>query len=321
MRTFLCFIIICSFQLTFAKKKEVVFNFESKVDSMIMFADSILNSPSTIGKLNANEKYKKLLKSVLNDSLSILYNFHRVPNLSVVSSPKNQFRIYTWTIRTGNSEFDYFGFTQYQRKANNTFFGKGQIENFVYELTNKSSSIGDDELIQLNSSNWFGCVYYELIPSPKKKDKSFLLLGWDGFGYRSTKKIIETLKFSNKGVATFGHKILQYDNNHGTKSPPKFTTKSRIIFEFSGKVTMSCSYNYQLDMLIFDHLSPANPSLPSLKFTQAPDFTYDGLKYSKKKWIYKRDLDVRNQEDVKANKWKPKDAKDRTIDTLIPMRN
>jgi hypothetical protein len=74
-------------------------------------------------------------------------------------------------------------------------------------------------------------------------------------------------------------------------------------------------------MVVFDHLAPSNPSLSSLKFTYAPDFTYDGLEYSKQKWLYNRDLDVRNQEDVKANKWKPKDAKDRTIDTLIPMRD
>lgn len=321
MRTNLSFILLLSSFLTFAKKKEVIFNFESKVDSMIVLADSILNARTTIGKLNANDKYKQLLKSVLNDSMSILYDFKSVPNLSVLSSPKRNFRIYTWTVRMGNSEFDYFGFTQYQRKRKKSVFGASEKDNFVYELTNNSSHIGDNELIQLDAANWWGCVYYEIVPAPKKKDKSFLLIGWDGFGYRSSKKIIETLKFSNKGVATFGHKILRYDTNHGTKSSANFIAKSRLIFEFSGKVTMSCSYNNNLNMVVFDHLAPSNPSLSSLKFTYAPDFTYDGLMYSKKKWVYNKDLDVRNQQDVKANKWKPKDARDRTIDTLIPMRN
>jgi hypothetical protein len=288
---------------------------------MIILADSILNTPSTIGKLEANKKYKQLLKSVLNDSMSIFYDFHKVPNLSVVSSPKKHFRIYTWTVRVGNSEFNYFGFTQYQRKRKKSIFSAFEIENFVFELKNNSSDIGDNELIALNASNWWGCVYYEIIPAPKKKDKCFLLIGWDGFGYRSTKKIIETVKFSNNGVASFGQKILRFDTNHGTKSPINYVTKSRLIFEFSGKVTMSCSYNNHLNMVVFDHLAPSNPSLSSLKFTYAPDFTYDGLEYSKQKWLYNRDLDVRNQEDVKANKWKPKDAKDRTIDTLIPMRD
>ena len=306
---------------SFGKKKEIEFTFEQKVDSLVVLADSLLNSPTILGKIHANENYKRILESILKDSLSIFYDFSRVPNLSVVTENRNHFRIYTWTVRVGNSEFDYFGFTQFQRKRQKRLFGPTIIENYIHELHNKSSKIGDDELKTLDASNWWGCVYYELVPSPKRKDKSYLIIGWDGFGYRSTKKIIETLKFNNKGVPTFGHKILRYDNNHGTKSPPKFVIKSRIIFEFSGKVTMSCSFNPQLNMVVFDHLAPSNPSLARLKFTYAPDFTYDGLTYSKKTWIYKRDLDVRNLEDVKATKWKPKDTKNRTIDTLIPMRN
>ena len=73
-------------------------------------------------------------------------------------------------------------------------------------------------------------------------------------------------------------------------------------------------------MIVFDHLSPTNPALASLKFTYAPDFTYDALKYEKKKWIHRSDIDVRNREEVKAVKWKPKDIKGRTAETLIPER-
>lgn len=321
MRVLLCVILIFGFNTSFGKKKELTFEFEHKIDSLISLSDTIVYSNSTMAKINANEAYKRVLKSVLNDSLSIFYDFSRLTNLSVVSSPNNQFRIYTWTMVLGNSEYDYFGFTQYQRKRKKGVLGSTKIENFVYELTNNSSSIGDNELAKLDSSNWWGCVYYNLVPSPKKKDKTFLLIGWDGFGYASTKKIIETVKFSNKGIPTFGHKVIRYDLTHGTKSAPKYETKSRIIFEYSGNVSMTCNYNNNLDMIIFDHLAPSNPALASVKRVYAPDFTYDALTYEKKKWIYKKDVDVRNREEVKAVKWKPKDTKDRTIDTMIPIRD
>ena len=45
-----------------------------------------------------------------------------------------------------------------------------------------------------------------------------------------------------------------------------------------------------------------------------------GLVYEKKTWTYKKDIDVRNRTEVKAIKWKPKDAENRKLETIIPMR-
>ena len=58
----------------------------------------------------------------------------------------------------------------------------------------------------------------------------------------------------------------------------------------------------------------------AIKRVYAPDFTYDGLVYEKKTWTYKKDIDVRNRTEVKAIKWKPKDAENRKLETIIPMR-
>jgi hypothetical protein len=220
----------------------------------------------------------------------------------------------------GKDEYDYCGFTQYQRKVKKGLFRASKIENYIFELNNNSASIGNDELAKLNNKNWLGCIYYNLVPAPKKKDKTFLLLGWDGYSYSSTKKIIETVKFNNKGEPSFGHQVIRYDLTHGTKAEPKFQKKSRIIFEYNGNVTMHCNYNFNLNMIVFDHLAPSNPALASVKRVYAPDFTYDGLVYEKKAWTYKKDVDVRNRTDVKAIKWKPKDAENRKLETIIPMR-
>lgn len=303
-----------------AKEKDLEFSFESKIDTLVMLSDSLVYAPTDMRKINANKNYKRVLKEVLNDSLSIAYNFSRVKNLSVVTAPNSQFRFYTWTLLLGKDEYDYCGFTQYQRKVKKGLFGASKIENYIFELNNNSASIGNDELAKLNNKNWLGCIYYNLVPAPKRKDKTFLLLGWDGYSYSSTKKIIETVKFNNKGEPSFGHQIIRYDLTHGTKAEPKFQKKSRIIFEYNGNVTMHCNYNFNLNMIVFDHLAPSNPALASVKRVYAPDFTYDGLVYDKKAWTYKKDVDVRNRTDVKAIKWKPKDAENRKLETIIPMR-
>ena len=320
MRWFLLLIGLIFFHVAQSKEKSLEFSFESKIDTLVMLSDSLVYAPSDMRKINANKNYKRILKEVLNDSLSITYNFGRVKNLSVVTGPNHQFRFYTWTLLLGKDEYDYCGFTQYQRKVRRGIFSAAKIENYVFELSNNSASIGNDELAQLNSNNWLGCIYYSLVPAPKKRDKIYLLIGWDGYSYSSTKKIIETVKFNNKGEPSFGHNVIRFDLTHGTKAEPRFQNKSRIIFEYNGNVTMHCNYNFNLNMIVFDHLAPTNPALSGVRRVYAPDFTYDGLLYQKKTWTYKKDIDVRNRTDVKAIKWKPKDAKNRKLETIIPMR-
>lgn len=321
VRYLLIFIVLVSTPTTQAKENDFQFSFEAKIDTLEMLSDSLIYAPNDFRKIHANKKYKRILKEVLSDSMSFIYNFSKVKNLSVVKASNNLFRIYTWTLLLGKDEYDYNGFTQYQRKVKRGWFGSIKIENVVFELNNKSSTIGNDELINLGKDNWFGCIYYNVVPSPKKKDKTFLLLGWDGYSYSSTKKIIETVKFNNKGEPSFGYKIIRYDITHGTKAEPKFQNKSRIIFEYNGNVTMHCNYNPNLNMIVFDHLAPSSPALANVKRVYAPDFTYDALLYEKKSWTYQKDIDVRNKTDVKAIKWKPKDILNRKLETIIPMRD
>lgn len=216
-------------------------------------------------------------------------------------------------MKLGNDDYNYFGFTQYQRNK------KNKLKNFVYKLNNKSKEIGKDELSKLDSNNWIGCVYYQIIAPEKRKDQTHVLIGWDGNNWRSTKKIIETFSFNNKGEISFGEKVIRY--NLGTDKRPKVVSKARLIFEYNGEVSMTVSYNSNLKKIIFDHLMPSDPKLADLYFTYAPDFTYDALKYEKRKWIHSSDVDVRNQEAVDPVRWKPKDIKERTKDTLIPQRS
>ena len=296
-----------------AKKEQMDFSFKNEIDSLIRFSNAI-QSGNDLSRLIANEKFDKFLRKVLKDPTSINYDFSKIKCLSIIESPKKKekFRIYTWVMKLGNDDYNYFGFTQYQKNK------KNKLKNFVYKLNNKSKEIGKDELSKLDSNNWIGCVYYQIIAPEKRKDQTHVLIGWDGNNWRSTKKIIETFSFNNKGEISFGEKVIRY--NLGTDKRPNVVPKARLIFEYNGEVSMTVSYNSNLKKIIFDHLMPSDPKLADLYFTYAPDFTYDALKYEKRKWIHSSDVDVRNQEAVDPVRWKPKDIKERTKDTLIPQR-
>lgn len=94
---------------------------------------------------------------------------------------------------------------------------------------------------------------------------------------------------------------------HG--SSPKFGTpifnigkkvKKRVIFEYNSQAIMSLRYDEDKKLIIFDHLSPPDPSLEGQYQYYGPDGSYDALKFKKGKWILLEDLDARNKR--KSNK-------------------
>ena len=80
---------------------------------------------------------------------------------------------------------------------------------------------------------------------------------------------------------------------------------SRIVFEFSARAVFTLRYIAEQQMIIFDHLSPAKPEyLGDFQF-YGPDSSFDGFKLENGKWIYVRDLDLRNP---RRERPKPVDA-------------
>ena len=46
--------------------------------------------------------------------------------------------------------------------------------------------------------------------------------------------------------------------------------------------------------IVFDHLSPKSPQFTGQYQYYGPDFSYDALEFKKGKWVYIKDVDVRN---------------------------
>ena len=67
-----------------------------------------------------------------------------------------------------------------------------------------------------------------------------------------------------------------------------------LAFVYNEKATMSLRYDEEKKMIIFDHLSPSQPSLEGKFEFYGPDFTYDGLKFEKGIWVHYPNIDITN---------------------------
>ncbi len=254
-----------------------------KADSLSMLFKNLKDTKLESEKKEINNQILSAFENALALENSFLYPFDELSTISNLKSADKQMRIFTWNLAYDDGTHEYFGFVQYYLKKKKKYL--------TFQLHDKSCEMPSPDAASLNSENWFGALYYQLIEVKDKGKKYYTLLGWDGNNISTTKKIIEVLSFSATGKPEFGASIFRLEEGR----------VKRVIFEFAKQAQMSLRYDEKSKMIVFDHLSPSDAKLKGEKKYYGPDFSYDGLLFKKGKWLYVPDIDIRNPRE-KANK-------------------
>lgn len=189
--------------------------------------EEMLGAETDNERFAANEKFISNLEDALNWEKSFSYDFPLLKNISILTSPDKQFRIFTWAIVSEAGDFENFGFVQSKNSLN------GNYE--VYRLFDKSEDSMQPELEKMNDSTWFGAVYYDLIQTKNDDKTYYVLLGWDGNNIYSRRKIIEPISFvRNSGKPIFGQTVFYKEKE-----------RKRYIFEYSTETTFNLKYETQ----------------------------------------------------------------------------
>ncbi len=242
-------------------------------ESLRQAAWRMIHAETDSGRTEAGRLFAGKFTSLLMLPASFEYSFDSVPEISVQTPPDKSFHIYTWVIpRADQSSYSYYGIIQcFDRKKKKTA---------VYPLRDTSSFLVTPGNVKLSGGAWYGASYYKIISSGKRR---YTLLGWKGNDRITTKKVIESLYFpGNKPV--FGEPVFKFQKE----------TINRIVFEYNASVVMSLKYDDHSCMIVFDHLSPADPRMEGVFSNYGPDFIYDAFTLKKGRWIYIHDIDARN---------------------------
>ncbi|MBQ4421004.1 MAG: hypothetical protein II878_05605 [Bacteroidales bacterium] len=282
--------------------------------------DEMFSAETDNERFAANEKFISNLEDALNFEKSFSYDFPTLRNISILTSPDKQFKIFTWAIMSESGEFENFGFVQSKNS-------KGEY--VVYQLFDKSDDIIQPEFAKLNDSLWFGAVYYDLIQTKYDGNTFYVLLGWDGNDIFSRRKVIEPISFhKNTGKVTFGQNVFYKEKD-----------RKRFIFEYSTEANFTLRYETQhydvgntkkakstlfhkakpfeveapetekRQMIFFDELEPMNSAMQGFKQNYVPSGNITGLYFENGKWRkLKQNVLPRNKKEKKDN-YVPKERK------------
>ena len=238
----------------------------------------IVNDSLQADRLKANIEFIPKLVEALKIPNSFLYPFDSLSQISVISPPDAAFRIFTWQLWLDNGLFRYYGAIQ---------MNEPQLK--LFPLFDYSDSLFYPIQQQLTPQQWYGALYYNIYEfKEKKKNKYYLLFGWDGNDLWSNKKILDVLHFKD-GKPVFGAPVFFFEDSLGNQ-----TTQHRIILEYRNDAVVTLNYSEEDAMIIFDHLTAPQQHMQDLKFAQIPDGTYEGFKFKKGKWIHVKKIQTIN---------------------------
>jgi hypothetical protein len=233
----------------------------------------IRRSKDDTKKIAYNDSILDLFRQILPQKGSFLYPFDSLKYTGKLYAPDSTFRIINWNLAFSDGTYRYYGFIC--RK-----------DGGVTELHDHSREITHPEDTILTPENWYGALYYRILRNKWRNKTWYTLLGIDLHNDFTTRKVIDVLSFDKKGAIRFGAPLFQMGDS----------VLTRVIFEFNARASMLLHYDENMEMIVFDHLSPSRPSYKGLYQFYGPDSSYDGFFFFKGMWRLREDLDVRNRE-------------------------
>ena len=243
-------------------------------NELIILSDTILKGQTDKNRIEANNEFSKLLLKAINKKKSYLYDFRNIGHLSALQPKDKNFVLFTWFLPYKDGTFQYFGIIQ-KCKRN----GKKCETYWLEETTLLNNNIKKK---QLKTEDWYGCLYYDIIPIKVGKEKYYTLLGWDGNNSKTTKKIIDVLKFSKQERPHFGASI--FNNN-----------QHRIIIEYSSAYPISLKYDQKLNYIVYDHIEPIDGISINNFNIYATNLSYDILQKTEFGWELKENIYLNNE--------------------------
>ena len=269
MKSIFLFVFICISSVVFADEDTTLVRLETKLVTLL---DNLRAAQSDNDKETANTAFKETMELALKQNAAFTYPFSKLKSVGFIDSPDKLLRIVNWNVEQADNTHKYFCFLMR--------FDERKKEVILSELIDNSSFMPAPQKEDiLEADQWYGALYYKIIPIEKGSTTLYTILGWDGATSASNFKLIDVLYFTGT-QAKLGSPIFKMNGS----------TDKRVFFEHSEKATMSLRYEESYNRIIFDHLSPESPGLEGFYSFYVPDLSLDALILEGNKWIFKEDV-------------------------------
>ncbi|MBM3164351.1 MAG: hypothetical protein FJZ80_02715 [Bacteroidetes bacterium] len=221
--------------------------------------------------LRSNVLFTQEMRNFLQQKGAFQYKFTKLKSIADLNSDDGLVRIIHWNLEFPDFSYSYSGFV--------LRWDADEEKTSIAELIDVNDPYTPIPESILDAKNWYGALYYKMITMEYNGESQYVLLGWDGGTTSSNFKIIDVLSFRGNAVKL---------------GSPIFVNKKkiakRVVFEYSDKSSMALRMDEKRNRIVFDHLSPENPSLTGVYSFYVPDFSYDAYVWVEDRFVLEEDV-------------------------------
>ena len=237
-------------------------------DSVLSLFDKMRFSEDG-SKMLAAAKLEAMFSEFYADPAKFEYELDSIPFLGHLSSWDGAVRMLCWNLALATGEFKYHCILRHRPT-------KETVTVTVFQDTKSWDRI---ERKTVRPNKWYGALYYKILANRYRGKSYYTLIGWDGNDAITNRKVVDALVMQ-------GSTVMLGANMFTTENRPAF----RLIYKYANDATMALNYDKKEKMIVMDHLAPEDSRYTGQYQFYGPDFTYDGLKFDKGKWLLKKDL-------------------------------
>lgn len=237
------------------------------IDNINYLADITANTVRPETRKMGQEKLTVAVERYLEQKDFNITDLKSLQFVSVMIPDDGSFALITWPYKDGDGTHHYSG---YFINSDKTY----------HKLTDTPIDQRDLIYETLDADNWYGALYYNMLPTELDGKTAYLLFGHDGHTGSNQRKLLEVLTVDD-GQPTFGAPLFKMDNSGSRNS-----VQHRHLIEYNRKATATLNYNDGLGLIMQDHLISRMGIEKGQGPTNIPDGSYIGFKWDGKHWAY-----------------------------------
>ncbi len=267
MKTFAAIIIILIQFNSIGQNGSIV----QREDSLAVLLNDLRAATNNQEKEVKNKRFQQELEKTLALPEAYSYSFSKLKTLGVIDSPDGLLRIVNWNVEQDDLSHKYYCYVLYPEKRGSSH-NVVQFQDISFGMPTQPTEI-------LSADQWYGALYYKIIPLKKGNRTLYTVLAWDYFSDLSQIKLIDVMYVSGNTIK-LGNPVFKVGKE----------TLNRVYFEHSKKTSMYLNYEPDRKRIMMDHLSPESPRMKNFKAFYVPDLSYDAFMIEGNRWVLHEDV-------------------------------
>ncbi len=249
---------------------------KSPIEEVIRLRQRVIDAKTESARIVQNDSFKVALHDFLKTDSSFTVSLEGVSFIGDLFAPDGRVRFILWNLPLDNGTYRYYGFLQTKLKK------KGPVQ--LTELTDGADNFSRPDFKTLKEDEWYGALYYEIVPFKRNKTTAYALLGWRGVNTALQTKVIDVLTFTKSGSPRFGAPVFKMG----------IRANKRVIFKHAKEAYMALRYIPKEKSIVYNRLYPKREDLAEIYEFYVPEIgIFDGLQLKRGNWEEAKDLDIR----------------------------